>query len=157
MELPIERPNERRAGRPKARDVVMRVLYESSITGDDPLEILELVFGRFRFTEDGRAYAERLVCQFCDHREEVDRIISCHLENWDFGRVGAIERAILRLAAAELLYVTETPARVVLDEALRLAHRYCSDGSVAFVNGVCDPIARESRGAELPPASSSGR
>lgn len=148
-------PGERRAGRPKARDLVMRVLYEVDLTGDDAGEILELAFGRFRFTEDGRSYAAELVTRYLQQREQVDRLIVEHLENWRFDRVGAVERAILRLATTEILCFEETPARVILDEALRLAHRYCDDGSAAFVNGVLDPIARMARGAELPPAPAS--
>ncbi|MBD3237168.1 MAG: transcription antitermination factor NusB [Candidatus Eisenbacteria bacterium] len=144
-----ELPARRRAGRPKARDVVMRILYESSISGDDPLEILELVFGRFRFTEDGRAYAARLIEAFRAHRDQIDAVIAARLEHWDLRRLGAIERAILRLAATELLHLPDTPARVVLDEALRLAHRYGSERSASFVNGVCDPIARDTRAREL--------
>ena len=63
--------------------------------------------------------------------------------------MGAIERAILRLATAEILYCADTPAQVILDEALHLAHRYGDDAAPAFVNGVLDPIARATRMAEL--------
>jgi len=148
--MTVSGSRERRAGRPKARDLVMRVLYEADVTGDDPQGILELSFGRFRFTEDGRCYAESLVAGYLRDRDRVDRTVQEHLENWDLARLGILERAILRLATTEILHLEETPARVILDEALRLAHRYCDDGSAAFVNGVLDPIARNARGAELP-------
>jgi N utilization substance protein B len=140
---------ERRGGRPKARDLVMRVLYEADVTGDDPLDILQLGFGRFRFTEDGRDYAEELVERCGRHRRKIDNAIVACLQNWDLARLGAIERAILRLAAAELLFMRTTPAQVILDEALRLAHRYGEDRTSAFVNGVLDPVARRERKAEL--------
>jgi N utilization substance protein B len=141
---------ERRGGRPKARDLVMRVLYEADITGDSPVALLDLAFGRYRFSEDGRAYARRLVTAFLEHHGRVDATIREHLEHWHLERLGTLERAILRLATVELLCFDETPARVALDEALRLSHRYCDPASRAFVNGVLDPIARRSRGEELP-------
>lgn len=139
----------RRAGRPKARDLAMRVIYEATATGDDPLEILALAFGRFRFTEDGRRYGEELVTNYARHHRRIDGFIARALANWSLDRVGAVERAILRLGAAELLYVRDTPVRVILDEALRLAHRYGDGGSPSFVNGVLDSIAHESRRREM--------
>ncbi|MCK4303912.1 MAG: transcription antitermination factor NusB [Candidatus Eisenbacteria sp.] len=136
---------EARGGRPKARDLAMRVLYEADITGDNALEIIELGFGRFRFTEDGRAYAERLVRQSVQHHRKIDNAICKRLENWDLNRLGALERAILRLATAEILFFRDTPVEVILDEALRLGHRYGDEGAPAFLNGVLDPIAHGER------------
>jgi N utilization substance protein B len=127
----------------------MRVLYEAEITGDDAREVLDLAFGRLRFTEEGRRYAEALLRAASRHRARLDETLQAGLENWDLARLGAVIRAILRLAAAELLYLKETPARVVLDEALRLAHRYGDEPSAAFVNGVLDPVARRARPREF--------
>lgn len=136
---------ERRGGRPKAREMVMRTLYEAEITGDDAGEILSLAFGRLRVTEDGRAYAEELLADALRHRRKIDGTITRHLENWEIGRLGAVERAILRLAVAEIIYQRETPVQVILDEALRLGHRYGAQGASKLLNGVLDPIAREER------------
>ncbi len=146
---------ERRGGRPKARDLVVRVLYEADITGDDPDTILELALGRFHLTESGRRLAVALVAAFCGHRRRIDNRISARLENWVLARVGAVERAILRMATAEVLYEPETPAQVILDEALRLAHRYSDPDGVRFVNGVLDPVARETRPRECAPQPAS--
>lgn len=140
---------ERRGGRPKARDLVMRVLYEADVTGDDAREILALRFGRFRFTEDGRTYAEVLMDRCVRHRRKIANRIESFLENWDLQRLGFVERAILRLATAEMLFFRDTPAQVIMDEALRLAHRYGGDGAAGFVNGVLDPIARRERRMDL--------
>jgi N utilization substance protein B len=139
----------RRGGRRKAREIVMRVLYESEITGDDPREILSLAFGRFRLTEEGRRYAEELMRRCQRHRARLDEGIRSHLRNWSLERVGVVERAILRMAATELLYVKTTPARVILDEALRLARRYGAPQSCSFVNGVLDALGRSARPKEL--------
>ncbi|MCK4414290.1 MAG: transcription antitermination factor NusB [Candidatus Eisenbacteria sp.] len=145
----MSQPTTRRGGRPKARDLVMRVLYEAEITGDDAREVLDLAFGRFRFTEEGRRHAEVLLRAVTRHRTRLDETLQAGLENWDLARLGAVIRAILRLGAAELLYFKDTPARVVLDETLRLAHRYGDDRSAAFVNGVLDPVARRARPGEF--------
>lgn len=151
------RPEEaRRAGRPKARELALRVLFESDLTGDDPREVLALAFGRFRFTEEGREHARRLVHGFLEEAARIDAAIGRALEHWELDRLGAVERALLRVAATELLLLPEVPAAVALDEALRLAHRYGSEGSSRFVNGVLDAVAREARPQELAPPAGGG-
>jgi N utilization substance protein B len=63
------------------------------------------------------------------------------MDNWRWERVGAIERNILRLAIQELLD-DETPPKVVIDEAIRLAQRFGGPRTPAFVNGLLDQVAR---------------
>jgi N utilization substance protein B len=149
-------PEARRGGRPKAREIAMRVLYEADITGDDPREVLELAFGRLRFTEEGRCYAQRIVAGFLAEAARIDGAIAEQLQHWQLERIGGIERAILRLATAELLLIAETPVEVILDEALRLAHRYGDPAGAPFVNGVLDAIARVARPAEARPRDVTG-
>jgi N utilization substance protein B len=75
-------------------------------------------------------------------QKELERLIEDVTTNWRMERIGAIERSVLRLAAAELS-AGETPPRVVIQEAVRLAERYGSPQSAKFVNGVVDAIARK--------------
>jgi N utilization substance protein B len=71
----------------------------------------------------------------------LDEELSEVTTNWRIERIGAIERCVLRLAAAELEQGV-TPPRVVLQEAVRLAERFGSEQSARFVNGVLDALAR---------------
>ena len=64
------------------------------------------------------------------------------MTNWRLERLGAVERCVLRLAAAELAR-GETPPKVVLKEAVHLAERFGSPDSAKFVNGVLDTLARQ--------------
>jgi N utilization substance protein B len=73
---------------------------------------------------------------------DIDAQLADVTTNWRLERVGVIERSVLRLAAAELLR-GETPPRVVLREAIRLAERYGNPDSARFVNGVLDALARK--------------
>lgn len=145
----IPNPNETRAGRPRAREVVFRALFEADATGDDPLDVLELSLGRFRFTADGRAFALRLARGAGARGGEVDDHLRELLRKWSLERVSSIARAILRLAIVELIEVPETPARVVINEALRLADRYSEEDAAGFVNGVLDAAARRIRPGSL--------
>ena len=73
---------------------------------------------------------------------EFDRRIADAAEHWRLERVGAVERNILRLALAELDEAS-TPSRVVIDEAVKLAHWFAGSRAPAFINGVLDAIAHE--------------
>jgi N utilization substance protein B len=76
-----------------------------------------------------------------DHLRELDADVSEAVEHWRPERLGLIERNILRLALHELL-TERAPPRVVIDEAVQLAHRFAGSKAPAFVNGVLDRLAR---------------
>jgi len=73
---------------------------------------------------------------------EFDARIVDAAEHWRLERVGVVERNILRLALAELDEAS-TPARVVIDEAVKLAHWFAGARAPAFINGVLDSVARD--------------
>jgi N utilization substance protein B len=84
--------------------------------------------------------AEELVVGVFDQIHEIDQDLNQAMENWRIDRLAATDRAILRLAAYELLE-SKTPTKVVLDEAIEIAKKYGTENSGQFVNGVLDRIA----------------
>ena len=82
-------------------------------------------------------------------REEIDALIRAGSEHWRLERMAAIDRNVLRLALFELLDGPETPAAVILDEAVELAKEFGGEESGAFVNGVADGIRRRLDRGEL--------
>jgi len=88
------------------------------------------------------AFLDRLVTGAVEHMEELDRRITQHAAHWRIERMPSVDRNILRLAVYEMLH-SDTPAPVVIDEALELARRYSNEESVQFVNGVLDAVHRE--------------
>src|SRR5437870_948629 len=88
-----------------------------------------------------RQRAGLLVRTLVVHGAELDRQLSDVTTNWRLDRLGVIDRCVLRLGAAELKR-DDTPPRVVIQEAVRLAERYASVQSAKFVNGVLDALAR---------------
>lgn len=81
-------------------------------------------------------YARGLVLGVAKNRERVDELLKRHLAGWSLGRLGILERSILRVAAYELLGETEVPNPVAINEAVALAKRFCSAEAGALVNGV---------------------
>ena len=92
-----------------------------------------------------RPYLQKLIDTLDTHLEDVDRALGECLENWRLDRLASIDRGVLRLGAAEILFLDEIPPKVSLKEAVRLAERYGSDESSSFVNGVLDALATRSR------------
>lgn len=79
-------------------------------------------------------------------RGDLDQRISDAAENWRVSRMSTVDRNVLRLGTFELMHEPESPARVVLDEAITLARRYGSADSPSFVNGVLDRLLRDFQG-----------
>ena len=138
--------------RTKARECAFQILYQWEISRE-PIERVNGLFWQVRSgTAPMRAMAERLATGAQGRIEELDAAIAEAAANWRLDRIAAVDRTILRLGAYELAAETETPAAVVLDEAVELAKRFGEADSPAFVNGVLDAIRRRLRGP-----SSAGR
>lgn len=84
-------------------------------------------------------FAESILSGTRRNRPELDAMLESRASNWSLERMAATDRNILRLAAFEILY-TETPGRVVINEAVELAKRYGSKQSAQFVNGILDGL-----------------
>jgi len=132
----------RRRTETRARARALQALYVWDMRGQPDLERLaERVWDELAVGSEERRMAAALIHVIAARGDEVDRSLKEVTENWRMERLGAIERSVLRLAAAELT-IAETPPRVVLQESIRLAERYGSPQSAKFVNGVLDALAR---------------
>jgi N utilization substance protein B len=87
-------------------------------------------------------FMERLVRGTAASVAEIDARILAKSANWRLERMPAVDRNILRLAVYEMTS-TDTPAPVVIDEALELARQFSTDESVSFINGVLDAVHRD--------------
>lgn len=128
--------------RTRARASAVALLYSSDITdvyADRLVDEGAYPAEDFEFSE----YAESLVRGVSAHRAEIDRRLEATSENWTVERMPVVDRAILRLAVYEMLYVDEVPISVTINEAVELAKAYGGeDDSPRFINGVLGQIAR---------------
>jgi N utilization substance protein B len=144
-----------------AREMAVRMLYQCDIGGSP----LPQVFSNFDLSEfmvdpkpkaagdpagesrtrrvkDAFEYAQDLVKGTVEHRGEIDDLIRQQADNWRLERMPPVDRNILRLAVFEMLYETEVPKLVVVDEAIELAKKYGSEHSGRFVNGLLDGLIK---------------
>lgn len=106
------------------------------------MRVAERVFDDLGVTPAERIRANALLSIIEALPTEIDTTLAQVTTNWRLERLGAIERCLLRLGAAELI-ADETPSRVVLQEMVRLAERFGGMQSARFVNGVLDGLARK--------------
>jgi N utilization substance protein B len=122
------------------------MLYQREMTGE-PIAEVEKAYFRLRTAAETTAEAARRLARGTEsHEDAIDSLIQKVLKNWRFDRVAAVDRNILRLATYELLEQKETPAAVILDEAVEMAKRFGEADSGPFVNGVLDAVNRAVRG-----------
>ena len=126
----------------RGRARVLQALYAWDLRRDEPLQrIADRIWDDLAVSPEERRFAGNLVRVLVRDLADIDAELADVTMNWRLERLGVIERCVLRLAAAELRE-GETPPRVVLQEAVRLAERYGTSRSARFVNGVLDALAR---------------
>jgi N utilization substance protein B len=133
--------------RRRSRQRALQILYLWDVRRQSVEEATAAYFDGL-YSEESRnrpqrdAFLDRLVAGSVEHVDALDRQISQHAEHWRIERMPWVDRNILRLAVFEMMH-SDTPAPVVIDEALELARRYSNEESVQFVNGVLDAVHRD--------------
>jgi N utilization substance protein B len=93
--------------------------------------------------EELAPFARALLDHTAARLAEVDRLLASALQNWDLKRLGAVDRAVLRTAVAEMLSLPDIPAAVTINEAIEIARSLGSAESARFANGVLDRVRKE--------------
>lgn len=126
----------------RGRARALQALYAWDLRDGQPLDrVALLLWDDLEVAPEERAFADALLRIVQAQGPELDAELGEVTTNWRIERLGAIDRCVLRLAAAELAQGS-TPPRVVLQEAVRIAERFGSEQSARFVNGVLDALAR---------------
>ena len=131
--------------RTRARECAFQILYQWQITGEPMSTVLESFWRVRSGTPAAKAMAERLALGAQARVAVLDGQIQEAATHWRLDRIAPVDRTILRLGAYELAEEKQTPAAVVLDEAVELAKRFGEADSPAFVNGVLDAIRKRVR------------
>jgi N utilization substance protein B len=132
------------SARTKARKRALDMLFQAEVRDEPVVSIVNAEAKRAAGEPDRAAswlYAREIVDGVTDHRDEIDELIMSYAQGWTLDRMPNVDRALLRLAAWEILFNAEVPAAVAIDEAVELAKEYSTEDSSRFVNGVLGRIA----------------
>jgi len=94
-------------------------------------------------------YVQAVVIGVEAHMEKIDNLIGENAEGWDFARLSRIDKAIMRLAIFEMLYMDSITPSISINEAVELAKEYSLDDAPKFINGILGKIARNISGEAL--------
>jgi len=131
-----------------ARVLALQALYQWDLRGSAFQGDAEAFIRNSARTPEEAEVATDIFRGCVAHREELDARLAAVAEHWDLHRMAAVDRAILRLGSYELLHCPDVPPKVAVDEAIRLAKKFSTAESGAFVNGILDKIMT-SRGTAL--------
>jgi len=133
--------------RSRARGWALQAMYAWETRGAEPEDLVLILTDLsegMRVAPENQLFAEVLLRIVGRELPRLNRTIQTNLSNWRLERLSVVDRNILRLGAAELLYVDDVPGRVTVREMVRLAERYGTPESPRFINGVLDAILRAS-------------
>lgn len=131
-----------KTSRRQARIQAVQQLYGQEMQGALPPAEGEMVASS-PSEEKVSSFARGIVTYALTNLPDIDRLLADALQNWDLRRLGAVDRATLRMAVAEMLAHPEIPPAVTINEAIEIARELASSDSARFANGVLDRVRQE--------------
>ena len=130
-----------------AREAAVQYLYQREMQGDQSDQALEEFYEMRGLSPSGKRFCNELLQGWMQHREEIDEVIAKNARNFEFNRLSAVDRNVLRIACHEILFRSDIPAPVAINEAIEIAKKYSTEDSGKFVNGVLDNIRKQKSSA----------
>jgi transcription antitermination protein NusB len=128
--------------RTRARSIALQVLYETDLANNHlPGEVLQTRLEETSLPDDLAEFARLIIFGVRLLTHDLDTLIAKYAPEWPLDQIAAIDRNILRMALWEFAVYSETPLKVVINEAVELAKTYGSDTASRFVNGVLGALA----------------
>jgi N utilization substance protein B len=131
-----------------AREFVLQILYQIDITRDNYSLCLDNFWNarvEEHIEESVRNFTNELVKGVAENLAAIDNNISKHAANWQLKRMAVVDRNVLRLGSYELMFRSDIPTKVSINEAVELAKKYSGLEAGKFVNGILDKIKPEEK------------
>lgn len=124
-----------------ARECALQILYQFDMTKESIEDVLKKYWiENSEHPSDVKEFAEKLVRDTLKSKDRIDSIISKYADNWHLNRMALIDLTIMRFATCELLYMSDIPPKVTINEAVNIAKKFSQAESGKFVNGILDKI-----------------
>ncbi len=128
--------------RRSGREAALQMLFQLEGSGVSADQAIDLFWRTYEDADpEGKAYADTIIRGVADNLDGIDKKIAAASQNWRLERMSRVDRNLLRLGSWELMFRSDVPRAVILDEAVELAKSFGTDDSSGFVNGVLDRIA----------------
>ena len=125
----------------KARIAALQVIYAQEFHGSDMATTFEYMLNPAdTLVKDVIVYSRHLCSLTIQHSDETDTLIKKHSKNWDIERITIMDRLILRMSLAEMLFEDEVPPKVSITEGVEIAKQFSTSDSSSFINGIMDAV-----------------
>ena len=132
--------------RREGREAAVQFLFQDDLNKTDSEAMAEVLEEFWKLRESAartRAFATELIRGVFENHDAIDERIKKVTANYELHRIAPVDRNILRVAIYEMLYTTEVPPVVCINEAIEIAKRFGSEDSGRFVNGILDRLKEE--------------
>ena len=128
--------------RRRGREFAMQLLYSVEVGKEAFAEAVKGLSDDPDLSLEAREYGARLARTVLEHQVDLDARITAAAENWDLERIAIVDKLIIQCAVAELMFISDVPLKVAINEAVDIAKKFSTGDSSRFVNGVLDAIAK---------------
>ena len=135
--------NRLKRNRSKSRSLALQTLFEIDLTKHHIDDVLGHLMVESDLDENHLKFAREIVCGVLDKKKQIDSLIAECATEREVGDLSSLDRSVLRMGILELLDFSDTPPKVVVNEAVELAKIYGSDNSYKFVNGVLGSVLQK--------------
>jgi len=128
--------------RSRARELALKALYRIDITKDNYESALADIWTNLEPESDEsiKEFAKAIVKGVAENLSDIDSLIGKYATNWEIKRMATVDRNILRFGIYELLFMSDIPPKVTINEAVDIAKKYGDKDSGRFINGILDQI-----------------
>lgn len=128
------------------REKVLQYLYAYELNKDNSTELRNMLLSEIN-DEPDREFAETLINKTIINSSTLDKKILEKVANWEMNRIALIDKILLRIGISELLYFSDIPPKVTINELIEIAKIYSTSGSGKFINGILDAILNDEKKA----------
>jgi N utilization substance protein B len=135
---------EKKSKRRIAREKTLQILYAVELNPDSYNELITNFYDDLQ-GENEKEFSRSLIRKVIRNQEELDELIESKASNWEFNRIALIDRLLLRMGIAEILFFPDIPPKVSINEVIEISKEYSTSKSSKFINGILDAVLSELR------------
>ena len=126
--------------RRKARELAFKVMFQVDQVNADPRSAFKYLLEENNLADSESEFSWALIAGCLQHQEEIDTMISTYANDWTIDRMSSVDRNLMRIASAEILFLEGSQAAIAIDEAIEISKKYGEDNSASFINAILDKI-----------------
>ena len=128
--------------RRKAREIAFKVIFQVDQVDADPRTAFEYLLEENNLVTSECEFSWAMIEGCLQHMDEIDSLIARYSNEWTIDRMSSVDRNLMRIASAEILFLEDSKPAVAIDEAIEISKRYGEHNSAAFINAILDKINR---------------